>query len=69
MTTTDTTTGTDTTTETTTVEPQPAVMPETATVDTETPEANMIAKADYAVIGDLHKVVPAITAEIRRRRG
>ena len=32
------------------------------------PEANMVAKADYAVIGDLHKVVPAITAEIRRRR-
>jgi len=33
------------------------------------PEANMVAKADYAVIGDLHKVVPAITAEIIRRRG
>lgn len=33
------------------------------------PEANMVAKADYAVIGDLHKVVPAISAEIRRRRG
>ena len=33
------------------------------------PEANMVTKADYAVIGDLHKVVPAITAEIRRRRG
>jgi electron transfer flavoprotein alpha subunit len=32
-------------------------------------EANMVTKADYAVIGDLHKVVPAITAEIRRRRG
>ena len=31
-------------------------------------EANMVTKADYAVIGDLHKVVPAITAEIRRRR-
>lgn len=26
----------------------------------------MVAKANYAVIGDLHKVVPAITAEIRR---
>jgi electron transfer flavoprotein alpha subunit len=25
--------------------------------------------ADYAVIGDLHEVVPAIAAEIRRRRG
>ena len=33
------------------------------------PEANMVTKADYAVIGDLHEVVPAITAEIRRRRG
>ena len=33
------------------------------------PEANMVTKADYAVIGDLHKVVPAITAEILRRRG
>ncbi len=31
-------------------------------------EANMVAKAGYAVIGDLHKVVPAITEEIRRRR-
>ena len=33
------------------------------------PEANMVAKADYAVIGDLHQVIPAISAEIRRRRG
>lgn len=33
------------------------------------PEANMVTKADYAVIGDLHKVVPAITAEIIRRKG
>ncbi len=33
------------------------------------PDANMVTKADYAVIGDLHEVVPAITAEIRRRRG
>lgn len=32
-------------------------------------EANMVSKADYAVIGDLHQVVPAIAAEIRRRRG
>jgi len=32
-------------------------------------EANMVTKADYAVIGDLHKVVPAITEEIQRRRG
>lgn len=33
------------------------------------PEANMVLKADYAVIGDLHQVVPAISAEIIRRRG
>lgn len=33
------------------------------------PQANMVTKADYAVIGDLHDVVPAIAAEIRRRRG
>lgn len=33
------------------------------------PEANMVTKADYAVIADLHDVVPAICAEIRRRRG
>ena len=32
------------------------------------PEANMVVKADYAVIGDLHKVVPAISEEIRRRQ-
>ena len=32
-------------------------------------EANMVTKADYAVIGDLHKVVPAITEEVRRRKG
>ncbi len=32
------------------------------------PEANMVTKADYAVIGDLHHVVPAITAEVLRRR-
>jgi electron transfer flavoprotein alpha subunit len=32
-------------------------------------EANMVTKATYAVIGDLHQVVPAITAEIRRRKG
>ena len=32
------------------------------------PEANMVVKADWAVIGDLHQVIPAINAEIRRRR-
>ena len=31
-------------------------------------EANMVTRADYAVIGDLHQVIPAITAEIRRRQ-
>ena len=31
--------------------------------------ASMVTKADYAVIGDLHEVVPAITAEVRARRG
>jgi electron transfer flavoprotein alpha subunit len=33
------------------------------------PEAPMVTRATYAVIGDLHEVVPAINAEIRRRRG
>ena len=32
------------------------------------PEANMVTKAGYAVIADLHQVVPAISDEIRRRR-
>ncbi|MBI4933980.1 MAG: electron transfer flavoprotein subunit alpha/FixB family protein [Actinobacteria bacterium] len=32
-------------------------------------EANMVTKADYAVIGDLHKVIPAIIEEVRRRKG
>lgn len=32
-------------------------------------EANIVTKAGYAVIGDLHKIVPAISEEIRRRRG
>lgn len=31
-------------------------------------EANMVSKADWAVIADLHEVVPAIAAEIRSRR-
>ena len=33
------------------------------------PDAPMVAKATYAVIGDMHEVVPAINEEIRRRRG
>jgi electron transfer flavoprotein alpha subunit len=32
-------------------------------------EAPIMTAADYVVIGDLHQVVPAITAEIRRVRG
>ena len=32
-------------------------------------EAPMVTKAHYAVIGDLHEVVPAINEELRRRRG
>jgi electron transfer flavoprotein alpha subunit len=31
--------------------------------------ASIFASADYAVIGDLHEVVPAISAEIRKARG
>ena len=31
-------------------------------------EANMVVKADWAVIADLHEVIPAITAEVRRRK-
>jgi electron transfer flavoprotein alpha subunit len=33
------------------------------------PEAPIMSIADYAVVGDLHEVVPAISAELRRRRG
>jgi electron transfer flavoprotein alpha subunit len=32
-------------------------------------DAPMVTKATYAVIGDLHEVVPAVNAEIRRRAG
>ncbi len=32
-------------------------------------DAPMVTKAHYAVIGDLHEIVPAINAELRRRRG
>ena len=32
-------------------------------------ESPIMGIADYAVIGDLHQVVPAISAEIRRRQG
>jgi electron transfer flavoprotein alpha subunit len=33
------------------------------------PDAPIMSRASYAVIGDLHAVVPAISAEIRRLRG
>jgi electron transfer flavoprotein alpha subunit len=33
------------------------------------PDAPMVTKAHYAVIGDLHEIVPAINDEIRRRKG
>src|SRR6478609_1639446 len=32
------------------------------------PDAPMVTKADYAVIGDLHEIVPAVVAELQRRR-
>ena len=32
-------------------------------------DAPMVTKATYAVIGDMHDVVPAINAEIKKRRG
>ena len=32
------------------------------------PEAPILGRAAYAVIGDVHTVVPAISAEIRRSR-
>jgi electron transfer flavoprotein alpha subunit len=33
------------------------------------PEAPILTVADYAVIGDLHEVVPAISAELRKASG
>ena len=33
------------------------------------PEAPIMSVADYAVVGDLHEVLPAVSAELRRRRG
>jgi len=32
------------------------------------PDANMVAKADYAIVGDLHEVVPAIVEAVRASR-
>jgi electron transfer flavoprotein alpha subunit len=31
------------------------------------PEAPMVTRANYAVVGDLHEIVPAVNAELRRR--
>lgn len=33
------------------------------------PDAAMVSRATYAVIGDLHEVLPAVVAELRRRAG
>ncbi len=33
------------------------------------PEAPMVTKADYAVIGDLHPVLEAVVAEVKKRKG
>jgi electron transfer flavoprotein alpha subunit len=33
------------------------------------PEAPMVTKADYAVLGDLKEIVPAIVEEVKRRNG
>jgi electron transfer flavoprotein alpha subunit len=33
------------------------------------PEAPIVAQADYAIIGDLHEVVPALVAAVRAARG
>lgn len=38
------------------------------TINTD-PDASILSKSDYAVIGDLHQVVPAIIAELANRRG
>ena len=33
------------------------------------PEAPILAKADYAVIGDLHAVLPALADAVRKAKG
>ncbi|MCB9134303.1 MAG: electron transfer flavoprotein subunit alpha/FixB family protein [Anaerolineales bacterium] len=33
------------------------------------PEAPMMTKANYAVVGDLHQIVPALCAELRKMKG
>ena len=32
-------------------------------------DAPIVAKADYAVIADLHEILPAISAEVRKLKG
>jgi electron transfer flavoprotein alpha subunit len=32
------------------------------------PEAPFFRRADYGVVGDLHEILPALTAEIRKRK-
>ena len=32
------------------------------------PEASIMSHADYAVIGDLHTILPAIVAEVRKAK-
>ncbi len=33
------------------------------------PEAPMVTRADYAVVGDLHELLPAVVAEVKARKG
>ena len=33
------------------------------------PEAPIFELADFGVVGDLHKVVPQLTEEVRKRKG
>jgi electron transfer flavoprotein alpha subunit len=33
------------------------------------PEAPILRYADYAIIGDLHQVIPALTSAIRQAKG
>ena len=47
---------------------KPAIWRRILAVNTDD-EAPMMTKATYAVVGDMHEVVPAIIEEIRRRRG